>query len=90
MRDCQNLTGMLLLLALPLVALPVTMQASLDLLSDGPDSFACRIPQCQSDFSTKGKSPLMQLISLFKRIWTVCCKSANGGNRTLEEKQMHR
>jgi len=35
MRDCQNLTSVLCLPAVPLVALLVTMQSCLDLLFEG-------------------------------------------------------
>lgn len=58
MRDYQNLICVLCLLAVPLVGLPVTMQSSLGLLFEGPESFASRVGQYLSDFSTKGKSPL--------------------------------
>lgn len=58
MRDYQNSIHVLCLLAVPLVAFPVTMQSSLDLLFEGPESFASRVGQCLSDFSTKGKSAL--------------------------------
>lgn len=58
MRDYQNLIRVLCLLAVPLVALLVTMQSSLDLLFEGPESFSARVGQCLSGFSTKGKSSL--------------------------------
>lgn len=74
----------LCLLAVFLVALPVTMRSCLDLLFECPESFASRVGQISV---LRVNLLVMQLISVFERVWTVCCKSANGRNRTLEGKK---
>lgn len=72
MRGCQNLICVLYLLAVCLVALPVTMQSPFDLLFEGSESFASGVVgQCVSDFSSKCKSPLCAADPVFERIWRV-------------------